>query len=292
MTESARGVTERIGELHPDHVEVVVNGNGSKRQPTARNAVLPYSAGTMTVRGVLDSYFRARSELCLDARGRRPNRLEAETVVFDGRGSITPDQCPPTLGALIGHQTDWNQALLHTLSADDSRQSPFQHRAAGVCILAMSCVMALAWLTIPVAILTAVAAKAPVTIALCSLLPAVAILAILAVEVAGLVWFCRAHCDRASARDYGRLVLGLPLYEGLLAVGATRAVARVGRASLKLNNLRRAVALVVGFGLLVSTAVAVAVIDAALLAHVLAVEVVPTMGGRVLALVGVSLIVA
>jgi hypothetical protein len=99
----------------------------------------------------------------------------------------------------------------------------------GVYILAMPYLMALAWVMIPIAIATALAVKAPTMVTLVSFLPALPMLATLAVEMAGLGDFCRTYGERASIRDYLRLVLGLPLYQGVLAFASARAVIREAR---------------------------------------------------------------
>jgi hypothetical protein len=53
--------------------------------------------------------------------------------------------------------------------------------------------------------------------------------AILATEAVGLGEFCRVYGERASARDYWRLVVGLPLYQAVLAFAAARALVREAR---------------------------------------------------------------
>jgi cellulose synthase/poly-beta-1,6-N-acetylglucosamine synthase-like glycosyltransferase len=139
---------------------------------------------------------------------------------------VTREECPPTLGAFARQRTRWNQGYLQTLSKGYWRRLPLRQRALGFYTLAMPYLMALAWLLIPVAIATAVVLKAPVPVTLVSFVPALPMLSILAVEVAGLGDFCRAYGERASVRDYGRLVLGLLAYQSVLAFAAARAVAR------------------------------------------------------------------
>src|SRR4029450_2841235 len=99
-------------------------------------------------------------------------------------------------------------------------------RGRGPYPLAMPYLMAVVWLTIPVAIATALVVKAPVPITLLSFLPALPMLSMLAVEVAGLSDFCRAYGERAPAPDYARLVLGVLLSQAVLAFAAVRAVVR------------------------------------------------------------------
>jgi glycosyltransferase involved in cell wall biosynthesis len=214
-----------------------------------------------TVHNVLEYYFWFRSRLHLHARQRfiplggntvfirtqvlravagwdpdclaedcelgvRLSSLGARTVVFYEPELVTREECPPTLRAFVRQRTRWNQGYLQTLYRGYWRRLPIRQRALGVYILAMPYAMAIAWLLIPVAIGTAVAVKAPVPITLISFLPVLPMLAMLAAEAAGLGEFCREYGERASMRDYGRLVLGLLLYQAVLAFAAASAVVR------------------------------------------------------------------
>jgi len=161
--------------------------------------------------------------------GVRLSALGAHTVVVYEPDLVTREECPPTLAAFVRQRTRWNQGYLQTLFKGYWRRLPLRQRALGIYILATPYLLALAWVMFPVAIVTAVALKAPILVTLLSFLPALPMLAMLAVEVAGLGDFCRTYGERASVRDYGRLVLGLPLYQVVLAFSAVRAVAREAR---------------------------------------------------------------
>jgi hypothetical protein len=89
--------------------------------------------------------------------------------------------------------------------------------------------LAPAWLMVPAAIVTAIAVKAPVPITLVSFLPLLPMVSILAAELVGLHEFCRVYDERSSPRDYVRLVLGLPVYQAVLALAAGRALLREAR---------------------------------------------------------------
>ncbi len=217
-----------------------------------------------TVHNVLEYYFWFRSRLHLHARQRfiplggntvfirtqvlravdgwdpeclaedcelgvRLSALGARTVVFYEPELVTREECPPTLRAFVRQRTRWNQGYLQTFSRGYWRRLPLRQRGLGVYILMMPYVMAIAWLFIPVAIATAVTLKAPVPITLASFLPLLPMLSMLVAEVAALGEFCRAYGERPSVRDYGRLVLGLPLYQAVLAFAAARAVTREAR---------------------------------------------------------------
>jgi hypothetical protein len=226
--------------------------------------LMNFRSSWLTVRNVLEYYFWFRSRLHVHARqgfiplggntvfirtevlravsgwdpdclaedcelGVRLSSYGARTVVVYEPELVTREECPPTLGVFARQRTRWNQGYLQTLSKGYWRRLPPAQRTLGVYILAMPYAMAITWLLIPVAIATAVAVKAPVLITLISFLPALPMLSMLAVEVVGLGEFCREYGERASARDYGRLVFGLPLYQAVLAFSAARAVAREAR---------------------------------------------------------------
>src|SRR5215212_8060898 len=195
----------------------------------ARNGFIPLGGNTVFVRTPVLRAVSGWDPECLaeDCElGVRLSSLGAHTVVFYEPELATREECPPTLGAFARQRTRWNQGYLQTLSRGYWRRLPFRQRALGLFTLAMPYLMAVVWLTIPVAIATVLVVKAPVPITLISFLPALPMVSLLAVEVAGLGDFCRAYGERASARDYARLVLGLPLYQAVLAFAAARAVVR------------------------------------------------------------------
>ena len=226
--------------------------------------LMNFRSSWLTVRNVLEYYFWFRSRLHVHARqgfiplggntvfvrtkilravsgwdpeclaedcelGVRLSSLGAHTVVVYEPEMVTREECPPTLRAFARQRTRWSQGYLQTLSRGYWRRLPRRQRALGAYILAMPYLMALAWLMIPAALATAIALKAPVPITLISFLPALPILSILAVELAGLGQFCQLYGERASARDYARLVFGLPLYQAVLAFASARAVVREAR---------------------------------------------------------------
>jgi hypothetical protein len=92
--------------------------------------------------------------------------------------------------------------------------------------LALPSLLTLTFIMIPAAIATAIAVKAPVTFTLISFLPALPMVSMLAVEVAGLGEFCSSYGEKASLRDYARLILGTPFYQLVLGYAAARAFAR------------------------------------------------------------------
>ena len=197
----------------------------------ARQRFIPLGGNTVFIRtSILRAVAGWADCLAEDCEiGVRLSALGARTAVFYEPELVTREECPPTLRAFIRQRTRWNQGYLQTLARGYWWRLPPRQRALGAYILASPYVMALAWLMIPAAIATAVAVKAPIVITLLSFLPLVPMLAMLVAEVVGLGEFCRTYGQRPSMRDYGRLVLGLLLYQGVLAYAATRAVVREAR---------------------------------------------------------------
>ncbi|HVM67836.1 MAG TPA: glycosyltransferase [Acidimicrobiales bacterium] len=161
--------------------------------------------------------------------GVRLSSMHKKFAVFYEPELVTQEETPPTLGAFLRQRTRWNQGYLQTLSKGYWRTLPRRERLLGLYTLLMPCLLALGWVLIPVAIATAVAVKAPVVATLASFLPAVPMLAVLAVEMAALGEFCRSFGFRSRARDYVRLAVGLPFYHAVLAFSAARSVGREAR---------------------------------------------------------------
>jgi carbon storage regulator CsrA len=262
-TGTITGVFDAEDEVHPELLRRVDQcfQNTDADVVQAGVQLMNFRSSWLTVRNVLEYYFWFRSRLHFHARhgfiplggntvfirtevlqavsgwdqeclaedcelGVRLSALGARTVVAYEPELVTREECPPTLGAFTKQRTRWSQGYLQTLSRGYWRRLPLRQRALGAYTLAMPYLIAIAWLLIPVALATAVAVKMPVPLTMISFLPALPLLATLVVEVAGLADFCRTYGERASARDYGRLVLGLPLYQAVLAFAAARAVVR------------------------------------------------------------------
>jgi hypothetical protein len=263
---SITGVFDAEDVVHPDLLERVDQCFQSTDADVVQAGVqlMNFRSSWLTVRNVLEYYFWFRSRLHFHARqgfiplggntvfvrtdvlravsgwdaeclaedcelGVRLSALGAHTEVFYEPELVTREECPPTVGAFARQRTRWNQGYLQTLSRNYWRQLPLRRRMLGAYTLTMPYVMAIAWILMPLALATAIAVKAPVPITLISFLPTLPLLSTLAVEVVGLHEFCRTYGERASLRDYGRLVLGLPLYQAVLAFSAARAVVREAR---------------------------------------------------------------
>jgi glycosyltransferase XagB len=195
----------------------------------ARQSFIPLGGNTVFIRtSILRAVAGWADCLAEDCEiGVRLSALGARTAVFYEPELVTREECPATLRSFIRQRTRWNQGYLQTLARGYWRRLPPRQRVLGAYILASPYVMALAWLMIPAAIATAAAVKAPIVITLISFLPLVPMLSMLVAQGVGLAEFCRLYDEpRPSWRDYARLILGLLVYQVLLAFAAARAVAR------------------------------------------------------------------
>ncbi|MFL5830035.1 MAG: glycosyltransferase [Solirubrobacteraceae bacterium] len=262
-TGSIVGVFDAEDDVHPALLRRVDDCLQSTDADIVQAGVqlMNFRSSWLTVRNVLEYYFWFRSRLHRHARQRfiplggntvfvrtavleavggwdpdclaedcelgvRLSALGAHTAVFYEPELVTREECPPTLGAFVRQRTRWNQGYLQTLSRGHWRRLPLGQRMLGAYILGMPFLMALAWLLIPGALISALALKAPVGITLVSFLPLVATSSILLIEIAALGEFGREYGERPSRRDYVRLVLGFPLYQLVLTYAAARAVMR------------------------------------------------------------------
>lgn len=161
--------------------------------------------------------------------GVRLSAMGARTAVFYEPEVVTREECPHTLWAFVRQRTRWNQGYLQTLANKHWLRLPLRRRALGLFILGMPFALAASWVVVPVGIAIALTTKIPAPLALLSFLPAVPLLITLVIEVFGLADFCRCYGQHATTRDYCRLVVGMPVYQLVLALAAGRAVARAVR---------------------------------------------------------------
>jgi cellulose synthase/poly-beta-1,6-N-acetylglucosamine synthase-like glycosyltransferase len=159
--------------------------------------------------------------------GVRLSALGAGVSVCYDPHLVTREETPETLFSLFKQRTRWNQGFLQVLRKGEWRRLPMRRqRLLARYTLAQPFLQAFAGVGIPLAIITAVAAKPPVGVALITFLPAVPTLAMVVFEAVGFREFCRVYYERPRLTDYLRLALGTPFYQLVLSAAACRAVLR------------------------------------------------------------------
>jgi len=159
--------------------------------------------------------------------GVRLSTLGARISVAYDPYLVTREETPNTLRGLLKQRTRWNQGFLQVLRKGEWRRLPTRRqRMLARYTLAQPFLQAFAGIMIPLAIATAIVVKVPVGIALLSFLPALPTVTMIVFELVGVREFCRVYYVRPRASDYVRLLIGTPLYQSVLAIGACRAVVR------------------------------------------------------------------
>jgi cellulose synthase/poly-beta-1,6-N-acetylglucosamine synthase-like glycosyltransferase len=159
--------------------------------------------------------------------GVRLSALGAGVSVCYDPHLVTREETPETLFSLFKQRTRWNQGFLQVLRKGEWRRLPMRRqRLLARYTLAQPFLQAFAGVGIPLAIITAVAAKPPVGVALITFLPAAPTLAMVVFEAVGFREFCRVYYERPRLTDYLRLALGTPFYQLVLSAAACRAVLR------------------------------------------------------------------
>jgi cellulose synthase/poly-beta-1,6-N-acetylglucosamine synthase-like glycosyltransferase len=158
---------------------------------------------------------------------------EKVRVVYDDR-YVTKEETPPTLRQFIRQRTRWSQGFMQTLSKGTWKQLPTRsQRLLALYTLAFPNLQAALGVYAIFSLATAVAAKAPVLIALLSYLPVLMLLAHFVTAIVGLYEFADAHGLRPSRSTVVKMALAWFPYQLVLSYAALRALRRQ---ALGVNN--------------------------------------------------------
>jgi cellulose synthase/poly-beta-1,6-N-acetylglucosamine synthase-like glycosyltransferase len=147
-------------------------------------------------------------------------------VAYDAE-LVTREETPPSLWALFKQRTRWNQGFLQVLRKGAWRNLPLRRqRLLAWYTLAMPFLQAFTGVLIPLSVVTLLLLSVPLPVALFSFVPLVLTIITLVVELIGLRDLRRLYPGPARRGDALRLVLGLPVYQLLLALAAARAAIR------------------------------------------------------------------
>ena len=158
--------------------------------------------------------------------GTRMSVRGARTAVAYTADLATREETPESVRALIRQRTRWSQGFLQVLRKGDWRMLPWPARVLAFYTLSFPIVQAMIGLLLPVTIAVAIGLHLPIEIGLLSFLPLVPLIAILAVEVAGLASLRTEFGLRVRFRDHVRLILSTVPYQLLLSIAAIRAAWR------------------------------------------------------------------
>jgi len=195
----------------------------------SRAGFIPLGGNTVFVRRAWLLASGGWDESCLAEDcdlGTRLSVRGARTAVAYTAELATREETPENVGALIRQRTRWSQGFLQVLRKGDWRLLPWPARGLALYTLSFPFVQAATGLLLPAMIAAAVTLHLPIQLALLSFVPLVPLIAILAVEVAGLDSLRTEFGLHVRFRDHLRLVLSVVPYQLLLGVAAARAAWR------------------------------------------------------------------
>jgi glycosyltransferase XagB len=147
-------------------------------------------------------------------------------VVYDDR-YVTKEETPPTLQQFIRQRTRWSQGFMQTLRKGTWRSLPTRRqRWLAAYTLAFPNIQALLGLYALFSLVTMLAFKTPVLVAIIACLPVLMLLAHLLTAIIGLHEFTGAHGLHASRAAVFRMAFAWIPYQLVLAYAAFRAVSR------------------------------------------------------------------
>jgi glycosyltransferase XagB len=261
------GVFDAEDEVHYDLLRHVDHAMRSTGAHVIQGGVqlINFQSSWFSLRNCLEYYFWFRSRLHLQAeKGFIPlggNTVFVRTDVLRGAGGwdgdclaedcdlgvrlssagspvvvsydpvmVTREETPDSLVGLFKQRTRWNQGFIQVYRKGDWRQLPgFRQRLLARYTLATPFIQTFTGLAIPIGVAIGLFADVPIVIALCSFVPMLPTLAILAFEIAGLHDFGMQYRLRVRPLHYLKLVIGSPFYQIVLAAAAMRAVWREWR---------------------------------------------------------------
>jgi glycosyltransferase XagB len=199
----------------------------------AAAGMVPLGGNTVFMRRELLEQMGGWDQDCLTEDADIGVRLSAAgvpvRVVYDD-GYVTREETPPSVGQFIKQRTRWNQGFLQVLAKGDWARLPtWGQRSLALYTLTFPLFQAITLLYVPLSIWLILTSKAPVLLALVTMLPLYMLVVQLAISVAGLFEFTSVHRLRPSWRSILQLVVAYLPYQWLLGAGAVRAVWRHAR---------------------------------------------------------------
>jgi cellulose synthase/poly-beta-1,6-N-acetylglucosamine synthase-like glycosyltransferase len=150
-------------------------------------------------------------------------------VLYDD-AYVTREETPPTVGQFVKQRTRWDQGFLQVLGKGDWLRLPtWPQRLLALYTLAFPLLQALMMLYLPLSLWMMFTVKAPVAVAMLSLLPLYLVLVQFGIAVVGLYEFTSVHGIRPSAWTPWWMALAYLPYQWLLSYAALRAVWRCWR---------------------------------------------------------------
>ena len=196
----------------------------------ARVGMTPLGGNTVFVRRELMEQLGGWDETCLteDADlGIRLNISHARMRIIYDDEFVTREETPHTISQFIKQRTRWNQGFIQILFKGEWLRLPkLSQRLLAFYVLTLPELQAFFALMVPASLVMLFFVKLPLWFAMLTFLPLYCFALTAFIDLAGLHEFLKAHHRQWSWREIGIMLLAFFPYQGLLSLGAIRAVSR------------------------------------------------------------------
>jgi glycosyltransferase XagB len=199
----------------------------------ARIGMIPLGGNTVFVRRDMLEQLGGWDERCLteDADlGMRLSLAHARIRILYDDEYVTREETPLTIRQFVRQRTRWNQGFLQILFKKEWVQlETLSQRLLAFYVLVLPELQAFFALLIPVSLAMFFLVKFPLWLAMLTFLPLYCFVLGLLIDLAGLREFLKAHGRTWRWREAMITILAFFPYQGILSVGALRAVYRYNR---------------------------------------------------------------
>ena len=196
----------------------------------ARIGMIPLGGNTVFVRRDLLEHLGGWDERCLteDADlGMRLSLAHARIRILYDDEYVTREETPLTIRQFVRQRTRWNQGFLQILFKKEWLQlEKLSQRLLAFYVLVLPELQAVFALLIPVSLVMFFLVKFPLWLAMLTFLPLYCFVLGLLIDLAGLREFLKAHGRKWRWHEAIITILAFLPYQGILSVGALRAVYR------------------------------------------------------------------
>jgi len=196
----------------------------------ARIGMIPLGGNTVFVRRDLLEHLGGWDERCLteDADlGMRLSLAHARIRILYDDEYVTREETPLTIRQFVRQRTRWNQGFLQILFKKEWLQlEKLSQRLLAFYVLVLPELQAFFALLIPISLVMFFLVKFPLWLAMLTFLPLYCFVLGLLIDLAGLREFLKAHGRKWRWHEAMITILAFLPYQGILSIGALRAVYR------------------------------------------------------------------
>lgn len=196
----------------------------------SRIGMTPLGGNTVFVRRDLMEQLGGWDETCLteDADlGIRLSQSHARLRIMYDDEYVTREETPHSIEQFIKQRTRWNQGFIQILFKGEwLKLETFSQRMLAFYVLILPELQAFFTLMVPISLIMFFLVKLPLWLAMLTFMPLYCFVLAIFIDLAGLYEFLKAHQRKWSWREALIMLLAFFPYQGILGLGAIRAVYR------------------------------------------------------------------